>query len=109
MSVPVDRPASYLAEYIYGWMGGDRDPYHYVIEVLYDHIAWIVFNPPPHKCDVLCLRLSQAQVYTESCARNTLSRLLYEYPDWQCRAVRFTDHYRTFHALSEARSVGLLN
>ncbi len=109
MSGPVDRPASHLATFIYGGMGGDRDPYHYVIEVLYGHMAWIVANPPPHKCDALCLRLSQAQIYTESGARNTISRLYCGYPDWQCRAVRFTDDYRAFHSLSEARSVGLLN
>lgn len=99
------KPASYLRSYIYGGMGGDRDPYHYVIEVMYGEMAWIVSNPPPHKCDALCLRLSQAQIYTESGARNTLSRLICGYPLWACRMVRFTDDYRAWHAPSEDRAI----
>lgn len=104
----LDSRASYLDSYIYGGMGGDRDPYHYVIEVLYGELAWIVSNPPPHKCDALCLRLSQAQIYTESGARNTISRLHCGYPLWAVRMVRFTDLYRFHHAASEDRALLVL-
>lgn len=107
MAILLDPKAAYSSMFVYGGMGGDRTPHKYVIEVLFDDPAWIVYNPPPHKCDALCLSLSEAQLYTESGARNTLSRLLVGYPFWRCVAVQFTDQYRAWHASEESKRYGL--